>query len=167
MHHGLRKLAQSPHDLVVRYGRQGLTIDDAVESVPASRVRAGRDRAAELTRLRSGRGRRGLPRHPDAFVEDREHLWMDLLQALGDLPEVHLRLGDDAGEIAEVARLVGVEIHEHQMLEGCDRCGQTEEICGWRIDPSDERARSMMGCERAARVAFQELFSMPAHTPMR
>ena len=45
---------------------------------------------------------------------------MDVLKETSDFVEVHVRLHNDAGQVADVARLIGIKIHKHQMLEACD-----------------------------------------------
>jgi hypothetical protein len=50
-----------------------------------------------------------------------------------DLCQIDLRLGDDSCQIPLVARLVAVEIHEHEVLERCNGHAHAEEIRGCRF----------------------------------
>jgi hypothetical protein len=52
---------------------------------------------------------------------------MDLFEEEHDFYEVGFRLGDNAGEVAEVPRFVGIKVHEQQMFECCDRRRRAEQ----------------------------------------
>src|SRR5260370_31112903 len=84
----------------------------------------------------------------DAVLQDAKHFRVHFCEITLDEREIDRGLEHDTRQVAEMAGLIRVEVHQHEMLETCDRRFDSKNGGGFPF--GDDSAFALRPCDRPA-----------------